>query len=92
MRNLSQPFGVADPSRPNISQTIWRSVADLTNRMYFYESSYSPNIIWLRLEGIDFSPGTPARKLDLVGTPDRVGDQTGGFVASTPFTFQPSDR
>jgi choloylglycine hydrolase len=25
MRNVSAPFGLADPSRPNISTTIWRS-------------------------------------------------------------------
>ena len=85
MRNVAQPFGVPDPQRPNISSTIWRTVADLTNGVYFFESSISPNIIWVRLAKLDFSAQAGVRKLDLLQIPDRVGDVTGEFRPAPAF-------
>ncbi len=73
-RGAAQPFGTVDPARPNISATRWSTVADLTNMVYYFESTTSPNIVWARLDALDFSLGAPALKLDLVSLPDRVGD------------------
>ena len=86
MRNVAQPFGIADPQRPNISSTIWRTVADLTHGLYFFESSLSPNIIWVHLDRLDFSAAAGVRKLDLVHQSDRVGDVTDQFRPATAFT------
>jgi choloylglycine hydrolase len=81
-RNASAPFGTADPLRPNISATRWRIVSDLTHRVYYFESSTSPFIVWARLDGLGLdSPGQP-RKLDLVHDLDRIGDVTEQFEAS----------
>jgi penicillin V acylase-like amidase (Ntn superfamily) len=79
MRNVAQPFGVADPQRPNISSTIWRTVADLTHGVYYFESSLSPNIIWVHFDTLDFSEKAGVRKLDLIKNHDLVGDVTLGF-------------
>ncbi|MFI6152507.1 linear amide C-N hydrolase [Kitasatospora sp. NPDC051170] len=71
MRNAAQPFGTPDPQRPNISSTIWRTLSDLTNRVYVFESSFSPNIVWVRLDRLDF---TRAARLDLsAADPASVG-------------------
>ena len=43
MRNVAQPFGTSKADEPNTSQTIWRTVADLTNGVYYFESTTSPN-------------------------------------------------
>jgi penicillin V acylase-like amidase (Ntn superfamily) len=75
-RNVAQPFGEPDPVRPYISATRWRTVADLTNRVYFFESTLSPGIVWLRLDRIDFRRGQPVRRVDLKSHPDMVGDVT----------------
>jgi penicillin V acylase-like amidase (Ntn superfamily) len=88
MRNVSQPFTKASPSQPYTSHTIWRAVADATNRIYFYESTLSPNIVWVRLDDLDFSAGAPVRKLDLVHSGDLVGDVTSSFKPSEPFVFR----
>ena len=88
MRNIAQPFVQPDPSRPEASHTIWRSVADASNRVYFYESTLSPNIVWVRLDALDFSAGAPVRKLDLVHSGDLVGDVTSSFKPNAPFTFR----
>jgi penicillin V acylase-like amidase (Ntn superfamily) len=87
MRNTSQPFGTPDPDRPNIAPTIWRTVSDLTSGLYFYESAFDPNIVWIRIADLDLSLGQPALKLDLHGESDLVGDVTSRFQPSEPFEF-----
>lgn len=80
IRNASAPFGTPDPSRPYISTTRWRTVADLTDKFYFYESTSSPSMVWVSLSKVDFSIGSGIRELDLVNEPDHAGDVTSSFV------------
>ncbi|MFX4293176.1 linear amide C-N hydrolase [Streptomyces bohaiensis] len=91
MRNAAQPFRVADPAKPYASQTIWRTVADLTNGIYVYESASRPNIVWARLAELDLSPGAPARKLDLAHDTGLegglVGDVGHAFTPAAPMRF-----
>lgn len=84
MRNAAQPFGTPDPARPNISATIWRTLADLTNGVYGFESSYSPDIVWTRLDAVDFDR---AARLDL-SAEGLVGDVSGRYEAAEPFAFE----
>jgi penicillin V acylase-like amidase (Ntn superfamily) len=86
-RNVSQPFVTADPSRPNISPTRWRTVSDLTNRVYYFESTTSPSIIWVRLDELDFSVGAPTKKIALVNGKDRVGNVSFEFESTEPFEW-----
>jgi choloylglycine hydrolase len=79
IRNASAPYGTADEARPYISTTRWRTVTDLSNRRYFYESTLSPNVVWADLDRFSFEPG-PERILDLVSNPDLVGEVSDGFV------------
>lgn len=85
MRNVAQPFGEPDPQRPNISMTIWRTLTDLTEGLYMFESSFSPNIVWTRSADLDFST---CRKLDLA-KPGLLGNVSGAFTdaAEPPFTL-----
>ncbi|MEI7924484.1 MAG: MBL fold metallo-hydrolase, partial [Planctomycetota bacterium] len=55
------PWGVGDPQHPNLSPTYWRSVADSTNKIYYFESALSPNIVWVNLNNINFNPGSGVR-------------------------------
>lgn len=87
MRNVSAPFGEADPDKPNISSTIWRSAADHIRKVYFFESTLSPNIVWVRLEACDLQPGAPVQKLNLVNNFELAGDVSNRFTASRPFDF-----
>lgn len=56
MRNVSVPFGAADPDRPNVANTTFRSVIDLTKSRYFFESTLAPNIVWVDYGKLDYSP------------------------------------
>ncbi|MBL8852307.1 MAG: linear amide C-N hydrolase [Planctomycetaceae bacterium] len=87
MRNVSVPRGIARIDQPNISSTLWRTVSDHKQRVYYFESTYSPSIVWVKLTEVDFSPNCGTRKLTLVGNPDVAGNQTNGFKAAQPFKF-----
>ncbi len=87
MRSVSVPLGITTPDQPNISSTLWRSVADQKNKVYFYDSSTSPNTFWVPLADLDFSPGAPVKKLTLAGGQSYSGNAAAKFVESAPFTF-----
>ena len=87
-RNASQPFSTpVDPKHPYASATIWRVIADLTHDTYYFESTTSPYLIWVRLGAFNFNIFSQAMKLDLSANTDRVGDVTGQFVPAKQFEF-----
>ena len=87
MRNVSVPRGISTPTQPNISSTIWRTVADQKNKVYFFEDTASPSLVWVQLNQIDFKPDSGVRKLTLHGNPDLGGDQTTHFKKAEAFKF-----
>jgi penicillin V acylase-like amidase (Ntn superfamily) len=87
MRNVSAPFGIADPERPNVSTTVWRTITDLTNRVLYFDSVLSPQIFWLDLEKMNFEAGQPVRKLVVVDRFDHMGDVSGMPLPATMFEF-----
>lgn len=87
MRNASVPRGISAPQQPNIASTLWRTVGDQKNRVYYFENTASPSLLWVKLAKIDFSPDSPTRKLQLVGNPELGGDQTANFTKAEPFRF-----
>lgn len=84
MRNAAQPFGTPDPMRPNISMTIWRTLADLTHGVYAFESTFSPDIVWTRLDRLDLDR---SQRLDL-SAGGLVGDVSDRYAPAGPFAFQ----
>ena len=76
-RNVSVPFGARDKSF-GVDITEYRTVSDLTNKLYFFELTTSPNVIWTDLNKLDFSAGAPARTLN-PNSINLVGDVTGDY-------------
>jgi len=64
MRNTSSPFGLPDPDKPNISTTMWRTIADQKTLVYHYESTMSYGSLWADFKSFDFSKGTAVKVLD----------------------------
>ena len=90
MRNVSQPFSEIDlkaivSGQPHNSPTRWRTVIDLTNGNFYYESTLSPNIIWVNFKELDFSTTSGLRKMDLQGD-NLIGDSTKGFKPAKGFS------
>lgn len=65
IRNTAQPRRLPEPGRPEVSQTIWQVVADLTRRRYVFESATRPNIVWVDLDDLDLSADSGERMIDL---------------------------
>jgi choloylglycine hydrolase len=87
MRNVSVPIGIKIPGKPNIADTLWLTVSDQKNKVYFYQSTNSPSIVWAKLGDLNFKEGSGARKLQLDGNPDVAGDQTRNFKPAKLFQF-----
>jgi hypothetical protein len=51
----------------------------------------SPNIIWVRMDGLDFATQAGVRRLAVNGSEDLVGDCSGGFKPSKPFSVLSPD-
>lgn len=84
MRNVSVPLGISIPSQPNIASTRWRTVADQKNLVYYFESTLSPDIFWIDLKKLDFSPEGKVRKLSLTNGEIYAGDAADRMKVAEP--------
>ena len=87
MRNVSVPLGISIPSQPNIASTRWRTVADQKNRVYYFESTLSPDIFWIDLNALDFSADKSVRKLTLTNGEIYSGDAAVNMQDAEPLSF-----
>ena len=79
MRNVSVPFG-APYGDFGVYNTEYRTVTDLTNRMYFFELTTSPNVIWVEMD-----------KLKLDGGPIAVDPYDESLVGDVTDRFAPHE-
>ena len=87
MRAIGVPLGMADPDKPNISSTLWRSVIDHEAKRYYFDSVISPSVIWVDLDKVDLSLGAKPMKLR-IGVPGNLGGEVSSqFQPATPFKF-----
>jgi choloylglycine hydrolase len=88
IRNVSVPFGLGDPDKPNVASTIFRTVIDLTGGRYYFESTYAPNVVWIDYNKLDFSKGMPQMELQVEKKIFSLnGDVTNQLEKVKPFVF-----
>lgn len=87
IRNVSVPYGISTPDRPEISTTLWRTVADSKNLVYYFESSLTPNTFWVNLQDVNLSVGAPVLKLSLTNGEIYNGNTVKDFKTAKPFVF-----
>lgn len=87
MRNVSVPWGVGDPQHPNLAPTYWRSVADSTAKTYYFESTLSPNIVWVNLNKVDLDPGSGTRAVAVEGDYSMIGNIDDRLAPAKPISF-----
>lgn len=93
IRNVSVPFGLGDPDRPNVASTIFRTVQDLTGGRYYFESTYAPNVVWIDYDKIDFSQGRPEMELKVEKKIFSLnGDVSDQLQPAAPFVFGKNTR
>ncbi|MEJ8571121.1 linear amide C-N hydrolase [Microbaculum marinum] len=91
MRAVSVPLGITTPNEPNIASTLWRTVSDQKNKVYYFDSSTTPNTFWVDLGDLDLSAGAPAMKLPIAGGRYYSGNAAKHFVEETPFQWLQAD-
>jgi len=82
MRNVSVPFG-APYAEFGVYNTEYRTVSDLTDKLYFFELSTSPNVIWVEFDALDLSERSMPLQID-PRDPTLVGDVTARFQPQQP--------
>jgi choloylglycine hydrolase len=87
IRNCSVPFGISTPDQPNISSTRWRTVSDQKNKVYYFESTLSPNTFWVDFKNIDFSDKATVKELTVTNNEIYSGDAVSSFKETSPFKF-----
>jgi len=80
MRAVSVPLGIADPDKPNISSTLWRTIYDHKNSILVFDSATSPNAFWVKIDELDFSENSSVKKLTLSGGKVFSGNVSDKFV------------
>lgn len=91
VRSVGVPLGIATPEQPNISSTIWRTVSDQKNLVYYFDSATSPNTFWVKFDDLDFSATAPVKKLVVAGGMVYSGNTAHLFQAAKPFEFLKAD-
>jgi choloylglycine hydrolase len=79
LNNSAQPFSTASSENPFDARTYWHTIADLTHRVYYFQSKINQNLIKVRLDHFDLRTGSPVKQLDLVNHPEFVGDLSEHF-------------
>jgi len=67
IRTTMVPFGAQDTSGGKAEDswpTRWVATADLTNKIYYFNSTTAPNIIWLDFKNLNFAEGQPVISVD----------------------------
>ena len=87
VRSVGVPLGITTPNQPNISSTLWRTVSDQKNKIYYFDSATSPNTFWVEFKDLDFSKGAPVKKLTVAGGKVYSGNTASQFQATPSFEF-----
>jgi len=87
MRAVSVPLGITTPDQPNISSTIWRTVSDQKNLVYYFDSATRPNTFWISLAKLNLKPGSPVRKLTIQDGEVFSGEVADQFAEAQAFKF-----
>ncbi len=90
IRGVSVPMGLSTSGAPNIASTIWRTVHDQKNRVFYFDSATSPTVFWAPLADMDFREGSRVKKLELEGGKTYSGNAAAQFKAAQPFQFLPA--
>lgn len=87
IRAVSVPLGITTPNEPNIASTLWRTVADQKNLIYYFDSATRPNTFWIDLKKLDFTEGRPVFKLAMANGQVYAGEISSQLKTATPFKF-----
>lgn len=81
-RNIAVPYGAHDTSGSETTDTwptLWSTLGDLTNKIYYFQSSLSPNLFWVDFAKLNLKEGEPVRTIDAYNS-TLAGEVSGEFT------------
>jgi penicillin V acylase-like amidase (Ntn superfamily) len=85
MNNVSVPFGSPYIGASSTYPTWWRSLINLTDRVYVVQTTITPNIFWVEIDKLKNGAGSKPRRLSIYDE-SLVGEASGRFKdAAQPF-------
>ncbi len=76
MNNVSVPFGSPYSGVSGTYPTWYRSIIDPDSRLYYVQTTITPNTFWVEMDKLDLKPGAAPRKLsDLRSQADGRGER-----------------
>jgi choloylglycine hydrolase len=86
IRNASAPYGTAEPGKPNIATTLWRTVSDQKNMRYYFDGTTNPDVFWIEIKDLNFK-SNQTLKLSISDGQLYSGNAAKQLQSATPFQF-----
>jgi len=87
MRAISVPLGMEDPNLPNISMTLWRTVADHGKMVFYFDAATMPAIFWVDFKNVDFKQGAGSKEIKITPETEFAGEVSSRFAPAKPFQW-----
>jgi choloylglycine hydrolase len=87
IRSAGVPLGMKDPNHPNISMTLWRTVADHEKMTYYFESVLNPSVLWVDVNKIDFTKASGVRTIPIGRETKLAGEVSAQFKPAEPIKW-----
>lgn len=87
IRAVSVPLGIADPDRPNLAMTLWRTFADHKAKIYYFESAVFPAVSWLDMNKIDLTEGAAPKVVRVERGQFLAGELSAVLKPAEPFKW-----
>jgi len=92
IRDVSVPFGLTGTaSEPDVASTVWRTLGDHKELVYYFDSATSPNVFSVDLAKLDFKEGAPVKKLTVSGGQIYGGEVSAEFQPAEAFAWLPQN-
>ena len=83
MNNVSVPFGSPYSGVSGTYPTWYRSIMDPDQRVYYVQTTITPNTFWVEMDKLDLKPDAAPRKLPIFD-PELMGEASSVFKEATP--------
>jgi choloylglycine hydrolase len=83
MNNVSVPFGSPYSGVSGTYPTWYRSIMDPDSRVYYVQTTITPNVFWVEMDKLDLKPGSAPRKLPIFD-PKLTGEVSPDFKEARP--------
>jgi len=92
IRDASVPFSLrGTTSEPDVASTVWRTISDQKDMVYYFDSATSPNVFSVDLAKVDFKEGAPVKKLTVSGGQIYGGEVSAEFQPAEAFAWLPQN-